>query len=167
MDGKAGRPAGEETGDAAPRSVIAAEALARHLGVPASVLSYLEARVPEIRAITEGRTRAYRAQDAMLLAGLAELLYREGLSFREVTEMIRSNERAAIAARGRKRLSGLVAATPARPETARPIPRDAIVRPKGAAEAPREAPRPRPPSPELKAVLADLIECVRLLESAR
>ncbi|MCF3936366.1 MerR family transcriptional regulator [Acuticoccus sp. M5D2P5] len=169
MDGTTGRSASGTTQDGAPRSVVAADKLARHLGVPSSVLSYLEARVPEVRAVQDGRVRVYRAEDAMLLAGLADLLYREGLSFREVADMLRSNERTAIAKRGRKRLGGLVTTAPARPESARAIPRDALVRPKGAAGDTGET-RARPQrttSPDVNQVLADLIECVRLLDSAR
>jgi len=156
----------DDGGDDPGRGVIGAEKLARTLGVPLSVLVFLEARVPQVRSLAEGTRRVYRAEDAVLIAGLTELLYGEGLTLRDVYGMMRSNGRERIAERGRARLRGALAvpSSPARRHS-RPIPADARVMPKGSASAPA-APHRRP-SPEAERILADLIDCVRILEAAR
>ncbi|MBJ3776496.1 MerR family transcriptional regulator [Acuticoccus mangrovi] len=163
--GKAG--AGEETGSG--RAIITAGRLATLLGVPVSILAYLEARVPEIRALVEGRERVYRAKDAVLLAGLSELLYGEGLSFREVVELMRSGGRQKIVERGRRRLAGALGPARSTPRAGerRAIPPDAMVRPKGLQPVNGTGHRTPALSREAASVLSELMECVRLLEAAR
>lgn len=157
----------DEDGGAHDRAVIGAEKLARILGVPLSVLTFLEARVPQVRSLAEGPRRVYRAEDAVLIAGLTELLYGEGLTLRDVYGMMRSNGRERIAERGRERLRGALALPPEAPRrpAMRPIPADARVMPKGAAGT--AGGERRRPSAEAERILADLIECVRILEAAR
>lgn len=152
---------------AAERSVIGADKLARLLGVPVSVLSFLEARVPQVRSLSAGSSRVYRAEDAVLIAGLTELLYGEGLTLRDVYGMMRSKERERVAERGRQRLRGALSLSGggSRRATHRAIPADARVMPKGAVGGNFGAP-PKP-SPEAEGILAELIECVRILEAAR
>lgn len=157
----------QEAGAVAPsRAAMGAERLASTLGVPVSVFAFLEARMPEIRAISEGRHRLYRAQDAVLLAGLTELLYREGQSFRDVSELMRTGGRPEIVARGRTRLRGALSLDELQSSAARRIPPDAVVRRKGGPAAPAETARAAP-NRDVAAILADLIACVRLLEAAR
>lgn len=143
--------------------MIGGPALAEAVGVPRSVLAFLEARLPEVRAVRDGAGgRAYRADDAVLLAGLADLLYRDGVGFREAAEMLKTDARAGLEARGRELLAGAVDLEPHRP-AARAIPRDAVVGGRG-----REAHvSARPPSPDVAALLGELIDCVRVLDEAR
>lgn len=147
------------------RTVISAEKLARLLGVPPSVLSFLEARVPQVRSLSEGGRRVFRAEDAVLVAGLTELLYAEGLTLRDVYGMMRSNERERIAERGRRVLAGALSVPSSPSAPRRPIPPDALVAPRGAAE--REAPRPARQSAEIAQILGELNDCVRVLDEAR
>ncbi|WP_075220961.1 MerR family transcriptional regulator [Acuticoccus yangtzensis] len=146
------------------RGLVDAERLADEVGVPASVLTYLEARLPGVHAIAEGRRRLYRPADAALIAGCAELLYGEGRSFREVMGYLRAGKSKAIARRGWA-LLGEIETEPA-PESGAPsraIPADALVQHRG-----RPGPTtPLRPTEDPSAILADLIECVRLLEAAR
>jgi len=158
-------PSGYGDGEDGARAVVDAERLARILGVSLSVLAFLEARVPEVRSLARGTGRIYRAEDAVLIAGLTELLYDEGLTLRDVYGMMRSNERERIVERGRARLRGALGKEVARRPPSRPIPPDARVMPKGAA-ASGTGPPVRP-SPEAERILAELIECVRILEAAR
>lgn len=165
---------GPDQPGAPARAVIAADKLARLLGIPASVLSFLEARVPQVRSIAEDGVRVYRARDAVLVAGLAELLYDEGLPLREVDAMMGSGDREAIAARGRERLRDAIPSAGGKgaPRRARPIPPDAVVRPGGTAGGSDAAAAARRlagahTSGEVAEVLAELMECVRLLEAAR
>lgn len=145
-------------------AAISAHKLAAVLGLPQSVFAFLEARIPEMRAIVDGRGRVYRAQDAILLAGLADMLYREGRPFRDVADMLGTPERAKILAHGRARLSGALTARVTRQDGGRTIPADALVGRKGEALQRRPA---AVPSAELEALLGELIACVRLLESGR
>ncbi|UOM33712.1 MerR family transcriptional regulator [Acuticoccus sp. I52.16.1] len=146
------------------RGLIDAVRLADEVGVPASVLTYLEARLPGVHSIADGRRRLYRPADAELLAGCAELLYGEGRSFREVMGYLRSGRAKAVAKRGRALLRHVEPAAVA--EVAAPpraIPADALVSHRG---------RPVPPQPRATgtdptAILSELIECVRILEGAR
>ena len=155
------------------RDVVTAETLARLLDVPVSVLAFLEARVPQVRSLTEGGGRVYRTDDAVLIAGLTELLYGEGLTLRDVYAMMRSNERARVAERGRERLGGALPSAAPRKAPQRPIPRDARVMPKGtmpaaaAGAAEAAAAGSVGPSREGGQILAELMECVRILEAAR
>ncbi|ORE96566.1 Transcription regulator MerR family protein [Stappia sp. 22II-S9-Z10] len=153
-----------ERGTGEGRGLVDAQRLADEVGVPASVLTYLEARLPGVHAIAEGRRRLYRPADAALLAGCAELLYGEGRSFREVMGYLRAGKSKAIARRGWA-LLGEVETEPA-PENGGPsraIPADALVQHRG-----RPGPTtPLRPTEDPSAILADLIECVRLLEAAR
>jgi DNA-binding transcriptional MerR regulator len=147
-------------GAAAERSLIEAGRLARVLVVPATILSYFEARLPEVRALKENGQRFYRAEDAILLAGVATLLYRDGMTFRDVATLL-ATEREKVAAMGRERLAGEVSLAP-RP-SARPIPDDAVVR----ARSDHVRAGPPPGRASADALLADLLECIRLLEAAR
>lgn len=144
------------------QSVIGAEALADLMGVPTSVLTFLETRLPEVRALQTGSMRAYRAADAWLLAGLADLMYAENVTFRDAAAQLRGAGRAAVLSRGRELLGDAVASPPV-DDAARAIPLDAVV---GTRVAPAFT-RRRTPSPETAAVLGELIDCVRLLEDAR
>ena len=149
------------------RPAISADRLAAVLDVPQSIFSFLEARVPEVRAIASGGGRVYRAQDAVLLAGLADMLYREGHSFRDVAQMLHGPERRELIARGRARLRGALGSdAPAPRARHREIPNDAVVTPKGRARDGNSGVRTAP-SAEISAVLSELIDCVRLLEDAR
>lgn len=143
------------------RALIEAGQLAKLLVVPATILSYFEARLPEVRALREGGQRLYRAEDAILLAGIATLLYRDGMTFRDVAALL-ATERERVVALGRERLKGHVSASARGSQ--RPIPEDAVV--VGRAGEVREPPRAVPRG-EAEAVLAELLDCVRLLEAAR
>jgi DNA-binding transcriptional MerR regulator len=145
----------------AERSVIEAGQLAKLLVVPVTILSYFEARLPEVRALREGGQRLYRAEDATLLAGIATLLYRDGMTFRDVAALL-ATERERVVALGRERLKGHV--SPAARPPSRPIPEDAVVH--GREGDVREPPRVAPKA-ATDAILADLLDCVRLLEAAR
>lgn len=155
-------------GDRGGRYLVGAEALARIVGVPASVLAYLEARLPQIRAVRDGARRAYRPPDAVLLAGLAEMLYRDGVSFRDAAAMLRTEGRADVIARGEALLRELLPAEAA-PLPARTIPPDALVGMRGGGGGAGAAARPPPPPPsaDVAALLSELIDCVRILEDGR
>lgn len=137
--------------------------LARLTGVPPSVLSFLEGQFPEVRAIASSSGRAYRIADATFLAGLVEALYHDGRPFREVQEEARSAGRNTLIRRGAALIGvDLAAMRPERPSAA--VPADAIVRRKG--------PQPAAPAPEAgpadsRAILAELMDCVRILNAAR
>ena len=144
---------------------ITAGTLARRIGVPASILSFLEEQFPEIRAIKSSGGRVYRAVDAALLAGLVDALYREGLPFREVQEAARSAGRAAIVERGRALIGvDLRAVAPARPVAE--IPPDALVHRKGPKAAPASPPAAGGQTSG-EAILRELMACVRILGAAR
>lgn len=119
----------------------------------------MESQFPEARAIRDEGARAYRAADAAFLAGVVDLLYGEGLPFRDVQAMARSAKRADIVAKGAAwlRLGSVAEAAPA---TA--IPSDAVVRPR-ATLAPKADKEP----PDKDAILRELMACVRLLSDAR
>lgn len=166
------REGADPAGGTAATATVSARRLARILAVPASVLSFLEARLPEVRALDEGSGRAYRAADAVLLAGVAELLYTDGLSFRDVQALLRSPRRERVVERGRARLRGVAggaggaSGAPAAPMA---IPDDALVRRRAEGVPSRERPgrTAEGQSPEVAAILADLMACVRRLEAAR
>ena len=148
------------------RGLIEAVLLADEVGVPASVLTYLEARLPDVHAIADGRRRLYRAADAALLAGCADLLYAEGRSFREVLGYLRTGRAKVVMKRGWALLRNVdTEAPPAAPSEARAIPPDALVRHRGRAAAPPA--EPRAAAGDSSAILAELIDCVRVLEAAR
>ncbi|WP_226582817.1 MerR family transcriptional regulator [Acuticoccus sediminis] len=151
------------------RGLIEAVRLADEVGVPPSVLTYLEARLPDVHSIVDGRRRYYRSADAALLAGCAELLYGEGRSFREVMGFLRNGRAKAVAKRGWALLRHVEAVAPPVASTAPParaIPPDALVRHRGRPTAPKS-----PADPAItvdpSSILAELIECVRVLEAAR
>ncbi|WP_420392140.1 hypothetical protein [Acuticoccus sp.] len=150
----------------AGRTTISAAQLSQLLGVPASVFAYLEARVPGVRGLTHGRERAYRADDAVLLAGLVELLYEQGEPLREVSRRLAAGERDAIEREGRRRLHGIVPKGPGS-AASRPIPPDALVhhRTGGPASAVRST--FGADSEDVREILSELIACVRRLDGAR
>ncbi|GAB5375257.1 MAG: hypothetical protein AcusKO_17190 [Acuticoccus sp.] len=144
-------------------TTVAVDRLARAVGVPASVLSFLEGQFPEVRAIASPTGRAYRITDAALLAGLVEALYHEGRPFREVQGEARSGARTTLMRRGAALIGvDLAAARATRPSE--PVPPDAIVRRKG----PQPASAPRAAAPVgADEILAELMACVRILGAAR
>lgn len=144
-------------------SIIDAGDLAAELDVPPAVLTYLERKAPEARALVSGRRNVYRPADAALLAGLVELLYREGASLRDVVGALRTGEAEGIREAGARRLGIDLDAAVARPPQ-RTVPRDAAVGPKGLAHPPR---RPKAVDATRAALLGELMTCVRLLEDAR
>lgn len=144
-------------------TTIATDRLARAVGVPQSVLSFLEGQFPEVRAIAGPSGRAYRLADAAFLAGLVEALYHDGRPFRDVQSEARSGARTTLMRRGAKLLGlDLAAAQRARPTEA--VPPDAIVRRKGL--QPATPPRPTQPV-ATERILAELMTCVRILGAAR
>lgn len=153
--------AAEDETDERPRGLIDAGWLADELGVPSSVLVYLEKRLPDIHAIAEGRRRLYRAADAALIAGCADLLYGEGRAFRDVAALLRAGKAQAIAKRGRRIIGAVAGEAEAAP--ARAIPPDAVVRHRGRPTAAATPSAPVDPA----SILAELIDCVRTLEAAR
>jgi len=164
-------------------AVVTAASLAGRLAVPVSLLSFLEARFPELRGLRSGAARAYRAEDAAVLAGLVDALYGEGRPLPEVRAELRSADgRAAAARRGLRRL-GLAAGPPGDTATGdaaaaadedaatdrggvgatAPIPPDAIVRPRAAGVQQAAAPEPA----GRDEILRELMACVRILAAAR
>lgn len=158
------RRASTDCEDGELRAVISANVLATWLDVPVAVLTFLEARLPEVKAIAEGPVRRYRGEDAALLAGLTELLYDKGVPLRDGLTMLRTGRRASVLAMGRERLRSTGPIARMAEPAMRPIPRDAIVHWRGAppnrSAEPAEAPEP-------SALLAELIACVELLDGAR
>lgn len=146
----------------AQQRVVKVDALARVLEVPSSVLSFLEGQFPEVRSIATPLGRAYRMVDAMFLAGLVEALYHEGRPFRDVQEEARSSGRTTLVRRG----AALIKVDPASLKAERPsaaVPPDALVRRRG--PQPASAPASEPVATE--AILAELMDCVRVLAQAR
>lgn len=143
---------------------VIAPKLARRLGVPMSVLSFLEEQFPEIRAMKTPRGRAYRAVDAAFLAGLIDALYRQGYPFREVEALARSSGRAAFVERGGA-LLGLDPRVVAQKPPSAPVPPDALVHTRSG-----ETVTPGPAAgagPEPREILRELMACVRILGAAR
>lgn len=145
------------------RGLIEAGWLADEIGVPSSVLIYLEKRLPDVHAIAEGRRRLYRPADAALLAGCADLLYGEGRAFRDVAALLRAGKAGAITKRGR-RIIGATMAGENEAAPARAIPPDAVVNHRG---RPTAAVVDAGTLVDPSAILAELIDCVRVLEGAR
>lgn len=144
-------------------TVVKVGTLARLLGVPSSVLSFLEGQFPEVKAIASPSGRAYRMADATFMAGLVEALYHEGRPFREVQEEARSSGRTGLVRRGAA-LIGVDLDAMRRKPPAAAVPPDAIVRRKGPQAAPSAPPAPPAGTRE---ILSELMDCVRLLSNAR
>jgi len=144
-------------------TLMRVDTLARTLGVPPSVLSFLEGQFPEVKAIASSSGRAYRLGEAAFLAGLVEALYHDGRPFREVQEAARSSGRTALMRRGAA-LIGVDLAAMRREPPAATVPPDAIVRRKGPQP---EAPASPPHRADTREILAELMDCVRLLSQAR
>ena len=152
----------EAVAEGAGGRLIGVDVLADRVGVPGSVFAFIEGRIPELRAVREGTRRAYRAADATALAGLAELMYRAGVPFRDAAARLRT-AREDVIARGEVLLGACAA--PGAPASVE-IPRDALVGARGAGAAAAPA-RAAALSPDVADVLGELIECLRLLEEAR
>jgi DNA-binding transcriptional MerR regulator len=166
--------------------------VAEELDLPQHVLRFWETRFAQIRPMKRGGGRRYyRPDDVDLLRGIRILLYGEGYTIRGVQRILKEHGPRFVIGAGRGEFAGLpdlrdaddeedgetykppvaVAAGPGRPM----VPPRAVP-PEAAAVSPRIAePRAVPARPglaaedadRLRATLADLLECKRLLDQVR
>jgi DNA-binding transcriptional MerR regulator len=168
--------------------------VAEELDLPQHVLRFWETRFVQIRPMKRGGGRRYyRPDDVDLLRGIRILLYGEGYTIRGVQRILKEHGPRFVIGAGRGEFAGLpdlrdatdeedvggyelpepVAPEPVRPVAVRAaaVPEASIVPP-----VPRMAePRPVPArsglaaedADRLKATLADLLDCKRLLDQVR
>lgn len=146
--------------------LIPAGHLARALGVPSSVLSYYEARLPGVRAVADRGGRAYRRADAMVLAGIATEVA-DGATLSKVLERVGEGGRDSLTVRGRRIVDGAFPSErdPEEERPARPVPPDAIVVARDG--RPAQAPQPSTARANREAILRALSDCVQILQRAR
>ena len=160
--------------DKAPDAFRTISEVADELDVPQHVLRFWESRFREIRPMKRGGGRRYyRPDDVDLLRGIRHLLYGEGYTIRGVQRLLREQ--------GLRFVQNVW--QPGAPQPHRP-PEDASQEPEGADDAETaptrsgsdHAPAPRMPAvaggrlpreevAKLKAALAELSECRRLLDA--
>ena len=164
--------------------------VAEELDLPQHVLRFWETRFAQIRPMKRGGGRRYyRPDDVDLLRGIRILLYGEGYTIRGVQRILKEHGPRFVIGAGRGEFAGLPDLRDAADEEddegyelAEAVPpepvRPAAVR--AAAEAPVVPPRMAEPRPmparsglaaedadRLKATLADLLDCKRLLDQVR
>jgi DNA-binding transcriptional MerR regulator len=161
--------------DKAPDAFRTISEVAEELDVPQHVLRFWESRFREIRPMKRGGGRRYyRPDDVDLLRGIRHLLYGEGYTIRGVQRLLREQ--------GLRFVQNVW--QPGAPQPGRRPAEDAAAETEGDDEAERgdrdgedqpQAPRmpaaaggrlPREEIAKLKAALAELSECRRLLEAA-
>jgi DNA-binding transcriptional MerR regulator len=160
--------------DKAPDAFRTISEVADELDVPQHVLRFWESRFREIRPMKRGGGRRYyRPDDVDLLRGIRHLLYGEGYTIRGVQRLLREQ--------GLRFVQNVW--QPGAPQPGHRPPEDAAEETQDADEGDRDderahhAPAPRMPAAaagrlpredaaKLRAALAELSECRRLLDAA-
>ncbi len=123
----------EDDGEAADgRGLIDAIRLADEIGVPASVLTYLESRLPGVHAIADGRRRLYRSPTRRFSQARRSPLRRRAVVPRGAGNLRSGRSKAVAQARPRRCCAHAQTEASAAAPPARPIP------------AGRAGPSPRP-----------------------
>ncbi len=167
---------GREKGAEAYRTI---SEVAEALKLPQHVLRFWETRFVQIKPMKRGGNRRYyRPEDVELLAAIRQLLYGEGYTIKGVQRLLREHGPRAVAvlARDGGEVASSRSATAADNGTASSSgptagPGSADTMGNGAArstgEAPETAAFPGDPVSRLRAVLASLSDCRRILDAAR
>ena len=129
--------------------------VANELSLPQHVLRFWETKFAQIKPMKRGGNRRYyRPDDVALLRGIQFLLYSEGYTIKGVQRILKERGPRAVA-------DAPEAGVPPSPE-APPAPQQAAV---PVAEAGRKGAERG--DPDLRRVLAELLECKRLLDQVR
>lgn len=139
--------------------------VATDLDIPQHVLRFWETRFTQIKPLKRGGGRRYyRPEDVALLRGIRSLLYGQGYTIKGLQRILREQGVKVVQAAGRGERPPLVVEASAEPDEAADIaamrePAPAVeTRERGLAPSIRE---------RLEAIVAELSECRRLLETVR
>ncbi len=159
--------------------------VAQELDLPQHVLRFWESKFTQIRPVKRaGGRRYYRPDDVRLVAAIRVLLYSEGYTIKGVQRILKEQGARAVVEASRAKGRGAAAATvEGAPETAKRPAEGALaeflppLEQPPAAAPPEDRPPPTGPtaatrlSPQdrhrMEAILAELVECARILEEAR
>jgi len=146
--------------DKSPDAFRTISEVAQSLDLPQHVLRFWESRFPQIKPLKRGGGRRYyRPDDVELLRAIKHLLYNEGYTIKGVQRLFKEQGARALAAKSSADEEAVAAATPSEVEFAEPAEGSA---PLG------EAGRLSVDEFELlHAALAELVECERILSTAR
>ena len=165
---EADREAPSRTGDKAPNAFRTISEVAEELDLPQHVLRFWETRFSQIKPLKRGGGRRYyRPDDIELLRGIRYLLYGRGYTIKGVQKILRE--------KGLRHVqsieAGEAAALAPEPEWGRAGEAAGDLGADGADAVSVEAPPETVLAPSdlerLRAVLADLVECRRVLAAAR
>jgi DNA-binding transcriptional MerR regulator len=141
--------------DKSPDAFRTISEAAEELSLPQHVLRFWETRFSSIKPLKRGGGRRYyRPDDVLLLKGIRHLLYDQGFTIKGVQKILKDQGVRQVIAIG---LNGATEpVTPANGET------EALPAPNGAARVLNKRKQD-----QLSAVMRELLDCKRLLDSAR
>ena len=92
--------------DKAPDAFRTISEVADAIAIPAHVLRFWESRFPQIKPVKRaGGRRYYRPSDVALVAGIQQLLHKDGLTIRAVQQILREQGVRHVATLGGAKIS--------------------------------------------------------------
>jgi DNA-binding transcriptional MerR regulator len=166
--------------DKSPDAFRTISEVAEALDLPQHVLRFWESRFPQIKPLKRGGGRRYyRPDDVDILRAIRQLLYGEGYTIKGVQRLFKEQGVKAVASSALSASSDAIEASPdlepaiaSAPEVAPPRAVPHVEPPRSTAPPPaenraHESERSILDIKALQGVLADLVECARILDSAR